>query len=411
MDRVLVFSYQRTVDYDYADINFYIKLKKKIPADFAAVSIKMKKFQSFECYTKKFQNHNKFKKVNTIWIDSFFQALRVFSKYDILILCGLFGSKIYSDYAKKLGLKVILVDKSFNYDYFISEGVDSVILRNNYGLKRLKKLNKKYKGDVKVLSSIDAGEINLPIFKKQKDKRALVVLTGPQHQDDWYNKKINKIKEILIKNNFKIFYKSHPRSLFKSKNIKKKINNKNKFNSLLKRINLVITIHSNFYQELNYFNYPVIFIDRLIFLSPASIRNKIKVNNFFSKIDIYKFSKDKKIIKKIHRLKPKQDCSRINMYESKIEDNLKFYGCDLPLDYLDKFLKKKQYLKTKTEKMKFKEYKKELINEVGDKGLQKIIMYIKKIIEKWKKKADQVKNPYEKKLILLKLILKKTLIN
>lgn len=396
MDRVLVFSYQRTVDYDYADINFYIKLKKKIPADFAAVSIKMKKFQSFECYTKKFQNHNKFKKVNTIWIDSFFQALRVFSKYDILILCGLFGSKIYSDYAKKLGLKVILVDKSFNYDYFISEGVDSVILRNNYGLKRLKKLNKKYKGDVKVLSSIDAGEINLPIFKKQKDKRALVVLTGPQHQDDWYNKKINKIKEILIKNNFKIFYKSHPRSLFKSKNIKKKINNKNKFNSLLKRINLVITIHSNFYQELNYFNYPVIFIDRLIFLSPASIRNKIKVNNFFSKIDIYKFSKDKKIIKKIHRLKPEQDCSRINMYESKIEDNLKFYGCDLPLDYLDKFLKKKQYLKTKTEKMKFKEYKKELINEVGDKGLQKIIMYIKKIIEKWKKKLIKLKIPTKK---------------
>ena len=411
MDRVLVFSYQRTVDYDYADINFYIKLKKKIPADFAAVSIKMKKFQSFECYTKKFQNHNKFKKVNTIWIDSFFQALRVFSKYDIIILCGLFGSKIYSDYAKKLGLKVILIDKSFNYDYFIGKDVDSVILRNNYGLKRLKKLNKKYKGDIKVLSSIDAGEINLPIFKKQNNKKALVVLTGPQHQDDWYNEKINKINEILVKNNFKVFYKSHPRSLFKSKNIKKKINNKKKFNSLLKRINLVITIHSNFYQELNYFNYPVIFIDRLIFLSPANIRNKIKVNNFFSKIDIYKFSKDKKIIKKIHRLKPEQDCSRINMYESKIEDNLKYYGCDLPIDYLDKFLKEKQYLKTKIEKMKFKKYKKELINEVGDKGLQKIIIYIKKIIDKWKKKADQVKNPYEKKLILLKLILKKTLIN
>ena len=145
----------------------------------------MKKFQSFECYTKKFQNHSKFKKADTIWIDNFFQALRVFSKYDILILCGLFGSKIYSDYAKKLGLKVILVDKSFNYDYFISEGVDAVILRNNYGLKRLKKLNKKYKGDIKVLSSIDAGEINLPVFKKQKNKTALVVLTGPHHQDDW----------------------------------------------------------------------------------------------------------------------------------------------------------------------------------------------------------------------------------
>ena len=53
------------------------------------------------------------------------------------------------------------------------------------------------------------------------------------------------------------------------------------------------------------------------------------------------------------------------------------YGCDLSLDYLDKFLKK-QYLNTKIEKIKFKKYKKELINEVGDKGLQKIIIYIKK---------------------------------
>ena len=38
--------------------------------------------------------------------------------------------------------KVILVDKSFNYDYFIGKDVDSVILRNNYGLKRLKKFKK-----------------------------------------------------------------------------------------------------------------------------------------------------------------------------------------------------------------------------------------------------------------------------
>ena len=55
MDRVLVFSYQRTVDYDYADINFYIKLKKKIPADFAAVSIKMEKFNHSSVIQKNFK--------------------------------------------------------------------------------------------------------------------------------------------------------------------------------------------------------------------------------------------------------------------------------------------------------------------------------------------------------------------
>ena len=41
----------------------------------------------------------------------------------------------------------------------------------------------------------------------------------------------------------------------------------------------MISIHSNFYQELNYFNYPVVFIDRLLFLSPENMRNKIKINN------------------------------------------------------------------------------------------------------------------------------------
>ena len=60
----------------------------------------------------------------------------------------------------------------------------------------------------------------------------------------------------------------------------------------------MISIHSNFYQELNYFNYPVVFIDRLLFLSPENMRNKIKINNSSSKINIYKFSKDKKTIKK-----------------------------------------------------------------------------------------------------------------
>ena len=71
----------------------------------------------------------------------------------------------------------------------------------------------------------------------------------------------------------------------------------------------MISIHSNFYQELNYFNYPVVFIDRLLFLSPENMRNKIKINNS-SKINIYKFAKDKKMIKKIYDLKPKKDLTR-----------------------------------------------------------------------------------------------------
>ena len=408
MEKVLVFSYQRTAIYRYADINFYNKIKKKIPADFAAASYKMQNFQPFETYPKIFKKNKKFKKANTLWIDSFFQAAQVFLKYDIVIFCGLFGSYILSDYAKKLGLKVILVDQNFNYDYFINENVDLVILRNNYGFKRFKNLNQKYKGRIKVVSSIDAGEINFPLYKKNNFKNALIVSSGSQHQDDWYKNKINKIKTILSNNNFKIFYKKHPRNFFKSKNLSLITNSQKKFSSILKKIQIVISIHSNFYQELNYFNYPVVFIDRLLFLSPENMRNKIKINNS-SKIKIYKFAKDKKTIKKIYDLKPKKDLTRLNMYKSKLENGFKFYGCDISSDYLDKFLKKKTYLDFKISKIKFKNYKKELINLSGAKGIEGIITEVEKNLINWKKKTDKKKTTFEKKVKLFEIFFKKNI--
>ena len=166
MEKVLVFSYQRTALYRYADINFYNEIKKKILQILLLRHIKCKIFNHLKLTQKIFKKNTKFKKAKTLWIDSFFQAAKVFLKYDVVIFCGLFGSYILSDYAKKLGLKVILVDQNFNYDYFINENVDLVILRNNYGFKRFKNLNQKYKGRIKVVSSIDAGEINFPLYKK-----------------------------------------------------------------------------------------------------------------------------------------------------------------------------------------------------------------------------------------------------
>jgi hypothetical protein len=409
MYRVLVFSYQKTANYSYADINFYNKLKKKIPSDFAAASHKMEKFQSFETYPKIFQKNVKFKKAKTIWINNFFQAAKIFNKYDVLILCGIFGSKIFSDYAKKLGLRVILIDKTFNYDFFVNQSVDLTILRNKYGLQRFRKINKNYKGKIKVASSIDAGEINFPFYKKQKNKNALVVLSGAQHQDIWYDKKIKKIENILIKNNFKIYYKTHPRNKFKSKKIFNNSVNSNNLNSVLKKINIVISIHSNFYQELNYFDYPVIFIDRLLFLSPDYIRNKLKINNFSSKINIYKFLKDKKIVKKIYNFKPKENCERIDMFSSKIDDKIKFYGCDISVDYLDKFLREKEYLNVKIKKIKLEKYKKELLNEVGAKGVQLIVKEVVNSLNNWKKNQKKVKTNTKKKWLLLQLFIKKSL--
>ena len=409
MEKLLVFSYQRNENYRYADINFYNKINKRIPADFAAASHKMQNNQSFETYPKKFENNVKFKNAKTLWIDSFFQAAKLFSEYDVVILCGLFGSNLFSYYAKKLGLKVILVDQSFNYDYFIDENVDLVILRNNYGLKRFKKLNQKYKGIIKVVSSIDAGEINFPLYKKNKLKNALIVFSGYQHQDEWYQNKIKKLETILINNDFKIFYKKHPRSFLKDKNSNYIADNQNKLNSILNKTQIVISIHSNFYQELNYFNYPVVFIDRLLFLSPANLRDKIKINNFYSKINIYKFTKDKKMIKQIYDFKPKKDLTRLNVYKSKLDNGFKFYGCDISSDYFDEFLKKKIHLDTKTSKIKLKKYKKELINQAGEKGIQEIISEVEKNFNKWKKNYNKNESIFEKKKKLINIYFKKNI--
>ena len=78
MEKVLVFSYQRTALYRYADINFYNEIKKKFLQILLLRHIKCKIFNHLKLtqkYLKKIQN---LKKSKTLWIDSFFQAAKVF---------------------------------------------------------------------------------------------------------------------------------------------------------------------------------------------------------------------------------------------------------------------------------------------------------------------------------------------
>ena len=78
MKKILVFSYQRTAIYRYADINFYNEIKKKIPADFAAASYKMQNFQPFETYPKIFKKNTKFKKLKRYGLIVFFKLQKFF---------------------------------------------------------------------------------------------------------------------------------------------------------------------------------------------------------------------------------------------------------------------------------------------------------------------------------------------
>ena len=97
------------------------------------------------------------------------------------------------------------------------------------------------------------------------------------------------------------------------------------------------------------------------------------------------------------------------MYKSKLENGFKFYGCDISSDYLDKFLKKKIYLDFKISKIKFKNYKKELINQSGVKGIQGIISEVEKNLIHWKKKSNKKETTFKKKVKFFEIFLKKNL--
>ena len=97
------------------------------------------------------------------------------------------------------------------------------------------------------------------------------------------------------------------------------------------------------------------------------------------------------------------------MYKSKLENGFKFYGCDISSDCLDKFFKKKTYLDFKISKIKFKNYKKEIINQSGVKGIQGIITEVEKNLIHWKKKTDKKKTTFKKKVKFFEIFLKKNI--
>jgi len=390
MSKILFFSIHRSQEFKFADLNLFKELQKILKIDFAASSFLMEKEHRYECYQKKYQYNKSLKEAKTIWIDNFNQARNLIIKYDILIISSLDGAKVFSDYAKFIGLKVIIIDQSFGYDYDTNLNADLAIVKGNYGYKIFKNNNKKFKGKIKIISSVDACAIDYPIFNKKNKKNALFILTGAQHHDKWYFNKVNEICSILKLNKFNIFFKKHPRSYIKKNNYFKKINfvTTNALNKILHKTQIIISIHSNFYQQVNYFNYPVIFIDRLNFLLPNELRNKYKLDQSQNSINKYNFKKDEKIINKILKLENQKnfDLTRLIDYKKKIKLNFNYFGIDISSKNLNEFLKKKKHLNYIISKQKLENYKQDIMKETGFKGSQKIVQEIKKVTKQWNKK-------------------------
>ena len=399
MSKILFFSVHRKPEFRYGDIKIYNHLKKNLEIDFAASSHLMEKKYNYECYQKKHKYDKIFTKANTIWLDNINMARNLIIKYDILILSSLDGCKIFSDFAKFIGIKVIILDQSLSYDYDTGINADLIILKGNYALKIFKKNNKKFKGEIKIISSIDACQLDYPIFNKKSKNNALFILTGAQHHDNWYFKKVNEIYNILKKKKFKIFFKKHPRNYIKKIKYFKNFNyvTNNNFNKILKKVQIIVSIHSNFYQQINYFNYPMIFVDRINFLLPNQLRKKYKFEINQSSIRTYSFAKDKRIINKIIKKEGNKNLNltRLIDYQKKINFNFNYFGIDLSSKKLNEFISKKKHLKYDISNHKLSEYKSNIIRHVGKEGLKNITYEIQKYIKSCSKE-NYISN--EKKL-------------
>ena len=387
MSKILFFSIHRSQEFKYGDINVYNVLKKNLKIDFAASSFLMEKEYNYECYQNKYQYDKLFKDAKTIWLDNFNSARNLIIKYDVLILSSLDGCKIFSDFAKFIGIKVIILDQSLSYDYDTDLNADLVIVKGDYAYKIFKNNNKKFKGKIKIISSIDACQLKYPIFNKKNKKNALFILTGAQHHDDWYFKKVNEIRGILKQNNFKIFFKKHPRSYIKKNKYFRdfKFLTSNNINKILKKVQIIISVHSNFYQQINYFGFPMIFIDRVNFLLPNQLRKKYKLEINQISIKRYSFKKDKKLINNIIKSESNKnlDLTRLIDYKKKIGLDFNYFGIDLSSKKLDEFIKKKKHLDYYISKQKLDIYKRNIIKSIGNEGFKKITEEIYKNIKLW----------------------------
>ena len=108
-DKIIFFSPHIKKGYENTDLEFANYLKDFISFDFYYGSNSLKE-SGFNFYFLK-KIDKKYKKLNPKPIVNFYQLKLLLKKFDTLIITSLLGVKELVDFAKKIGLKIIVIDK------------------------------------------------------------------------------------------------------------------------------------------------------------------------------------------------------------------------------------------------------------------------------------------------------------
>lgn len=419
--KYLLISHTVKQGFEFTDFNCYQNLKKYLKIKMVCLS-QNRNLSFMPTYSSKIKSEiTKYEK-NIIWSKSADDIKLKIIDHDIIIISNLKGSKIYSEFAKKFGKIVVLLDTYFNQDGYRDAIADLIIFKNSNSQKIFNKINKKKKYNFKISGCIQTLNLKKELILNKKDfyqkynlkKKKLNCLflpCGPQKHSDKYKEIYIKICDLINKNNYNALIKLHPteynipklRKFYKkgkSNNILKKIDHKvinpSDFYSAILNSKFILAINTNSFHEVNLLGKPMIYVERLQFYNI-----KFSKNYFFNrkKIKIYKYISNyiNKNLNKNHEY-----------YGETNKSILKYFGCEVQIKNLSTLLNKKMQKK----KLQVSSKLKKAISPVIYNNKKSFYNLAKNINNFSKKKYNQINSTNFKKniyLFRLKILIKKFL--
>jgi len=421
--KYLFISHTVKQGFEFTDFRCYQNLKKYLKIKMVCLS-RDNEFSSMPTYSSKIKSKITKDDKNIIWSKSEDDIKLNLIDHDAIIISSIQGSKIYSEFAKKIGKIVVLLDTYFNQDFYGNPIADLIIFKNSNSKKIFDKINKKKnKYNFKISGCIQTLNLkkNLILNKKEfyqkynlnKNKlNCLFLPSGPQHHSNKFKEIYVKICGLLNKNNYNTIIKLHPTE-YNIPKLKKFYKSGNTSNSILNNLNhkiidpcdfysailnskFILAINTNSFHEVNFLGKPIIYVERLQFYNI-----KFSKNYFLNKkkFQIYEY-----INKYIYKNLTKNN----QYYTERNKSILKYFGCEVQISDLSTLLNKK---KQKNKLQVSTKLKKEISPLIYNN--KKSFYNLAKDIDNFcKKKNDQIKGINFKKDIVffkVKALIKKIL--
>ena len=401
--KIVYFSPDIKNGFENIDLNFVSFLNKFVKVDYLIDNSQIKNPRKFLKKIRQTSNN-----LNCEVFSNLKEFLKNINKYDTLIISSLYGANKYLNIANKINLNTIVIDKHFNYDFDRDIHAGLIIFKNIYAYRRYKLISKN-KINYKITGALQSIYFNKEFYLskkkflnkyKLKEKNALILLTGIQHQDYWYKKKIQEIIDVIKKNNFDVLLKKHPNEKKKKQMLNKrgyfnkyKILDNENFYSAIKYSKMIIAISTNAYQEVNLNKKPMIFVDKDTFSLPQKLRDKFKIIDGEKSLNEIKWNKyDISINAKNFYLKNKtKDMNLLKGIERKRLSNFCYLGAEY--DFV-KFKKNFNQIYSKIQNLIFKKYSTKVnsLNKLSGLELyRKNLDFILDFVKKNKNRKNKIK--------------------